>query len=516
MKWSDGEPFTTDDIVFWYEDIFMNKDLNPTYQDWLVSGGKPVVVTKIGDLTVKFKFAESNSQFLQSVAQPKGAEITAYPKHFLKTYLPKYNPEIEKLVKDSGVKNWTELFKKTFGDIGTPDFESRWQHPEVPTLNAWLMVSYYGKDSEVTAVRNPYYWKIDPAGNQLPYIDKLHYVIEDDTQKITDLAIQGKLDMQDRNVGNSMLSIASARTAIEDGSKLGNYHLFKTVFATMNTMMLSFNLNHKDPVLRQIFQDKNFRIGVSYAIDREKIIKDIYGGHGEVYQGAPRPESPFYDKEMAKQYTEFDIAKANEYLDKANLTKKDSSGYRLRPDGKRLTFTVDWGDPKILAMIQENWKAVGLDMKIGNTKDRSAYYIKKNAKDHDVAVWTGDGGIDVMQEPRYYFPYGSTNEANYALGWGYWHINPNNPLAEEPPQIVKDQMNLFADIRKTLDQEKQSDLMKAILKIAKDQFYSIGISLPVDGFGIVKNNFHNVPEAMPAAFVYPNPAPTNPSQYFIE
>ncbi|MBI5134117.1 MAG: ABC transporter substrate-binding protein [Candidatus Taylorbacteria bacterium] len=516
LKWSDGKPFTADDIMFWYEDVFLDKVLTPVYQDWLIAGGKPVKVERLGDRAVKFSFEEPNSLFLQSLAHPKGGEIVSYPKHALSGYHPKYNPDIDQAVKDAGAKDWADLFQSKFGNIGTPDNQTRWQHPEIPTLNAWVLQGIYGKDAPLVAARNPYYWKIDPTGNQLPYINRLEYAIEDDSSKIIDLVLAGKVDMQDRNVGSSMISVATARAAIEDGATKGGYHLFKTVFATMNTMMISLNLNHKDPALREIFQNKDFRIGLSHALNRERIIDLIFAGYGIPYQGAPRPESPFYDEEMAKQYTEYDVAKANGYLDRAGLKERDSAGYRKRPDGKRLTFTVDWGDAKALALIQEDWKAVGIDMKIGNTTDRTAFYSRKSNLDHDAAVWTGDGGIDVMQEPRYYFPFGSTNESNYALAWGYWFTSPDNPLAEEPPEIVKEQMSLYREIRRTADEAKQNELMARILDIAKDQFYAIGVSLPVDGFGIVRDGFKNVPEAMPAAFVYPNPAPTNPSQYFIE
>jgi peptide/nickel transport system substrate-binding protein len=479
-----------------------------------MSGGKPAVVSKVDESTVKFSFSAPHALFLQALAHPRGGEMVAYPRHYLKQFIPKYNPNIDSLVKSEGVKDWVALFKSKYGTPGTLDDQTRWQHPEVPTLNPWIMIDTYGKSPIVKAVRNPYYWKIDPAGNQLPYIDMIEFTIEDDAKKITEMAVSGKLDMQDRHVGNSMLTLTESRPLIEANQTQGGYHLFKTVFATMNTMILSFNLNHKDPVLKEIFNNKDFRVGLSYAIDRQKIIKTMFDGRGSPYQAAPRPESPFYDKEMAEQYTEYSVAKANDHLDKAGISKKDSVGYRLRPDGKRLSFTVDWGDPKTLGMIQADWKAVGIDMKIGNTSDRTAYYTKKNNKDTDVSVWTGDGGIDVIQEPRYYFPF--NDESNYAIGWAYWFFAPQNKLAEEPPQITKDQMALYRKLSETPDTEKQNEYMKEILKMAKDQFYVIGISLPVDGFGVVKNTFRNVPEAMPAGYVYPNPAPTNPPQYFIE
>ncbi len=86
---------------------------------------------------------------------------------------------------------------------------------------------------------------------------------------------------------------------------------------------------------------------------------------------------------------------------------------------------------------------------------------------------------------------------------------------EEPPAEVKRQMELYDQIKSTGDAEEQVALMKELLEIAKDQFYVIAISSAPPGYGIVKNNFHNVPALMPGAWQYPTPAPTNPEQYWI-
>lgn len=513
MRWSDGEPFTADDIIFWYENIFLNKDLSPDYISWLTSDSKPVIVEKINDYSIKFIFAEANSQFLQSLAHPRGAEITSYPKHYLSKFLPKYNPEINKLISAGGFNNYQELFIANFGIPGSPDEESRWQHPEVPTLNAWVFENKYGKNEIVKAKRNPYYWKIDIAGNQLPYIDFLNFTIVDDSNEIVDMAGSGEIDMQDRNIGNEIFAIISRKKLLEDKAEDGDYKLFKTIISSMNTVIVSFNLNHKDPILREIFQNKNFRIAVSHAINRQKIIDEVYSGFGEPYQAAPRPESPFYNEKMAKQYTEYSPEKANKYLDDIGLNAKDEQGFRLRPDGKPLTFTIDWGDPNVLVHIVNDLKEVGIKAVIGNTSNRSEFYSKKENNDHAVAIWKGDGGLEVIQEPRFYFPF--SNESNYAIAWSYWFTAPNNILAEEPPAQVKEQMRLYKELMKASDQESQNEIMKQILNIATEEFYVIGISLPVDGFGIVKNNFKNVPETIFSSYVYPNPAPTNPAQYFI-
>jgi peptide/nickel transport system substrate-binding protein len=291
----------------------------------------------------------------------------------------------------------------------------------------------------------------------------------------------------------------------------------------MNQMIIAFNLNHTDPVMRKIFQDKNFRIGMSYAINRKEIIDLVYVSQGEPWQAAPRKETPWYNETLAKQYTEYDVAKANEALDKV-LPQKDGEGFRLRPDGKRLSFQVEvqsvskeWQDA--MNLISGYWKKVGIDGQV-KVEDRSLLYTRKDANQHDAVVWGGDGGLkDGLIEARWYFPF--SNESNYAEAWMTYFRNPSGAGAqtkpEEPPADVKKQMDLYNQIIGTGDEAKQIDLMKQIMAIAVDQFYAIGTVLPPNGYGIVKNNVGNVPKSMfSSGGPYLNPAPTNTSTYFFK
>lgn len=518
MKWSDGEPFTADDITFWWEDYATNEELSPGGPpSWMITGGEPGAVEKVDDYTVKFTFKAPNGLFLQRLATPSGDQPTRYPRHYLEQFHKKYNPDnIDKLVQEAGASDWVNLFQlKGAGVPGTP-YDARWQNKELPTLFGWILTTAYGEGTRVVAERNPYYFKVDPEGNQLPYLDRIVYEVGEDVEVLVLKALNGEIDMMDRHIAT-----LANKAVFADNMEKGGYHFFETIPSSMNTMIIALNLTHKDPVMREIFQNKDFRIGLSHAINRQEIIDVVYVGQGEPWQAAPRPTSPFYNERLAKQYTEYDVDKANEYLDKV-LPEKDAEGFRLRPDGKRLSFAVEvaavgkeWIDA--LQLVQGYWKAVGIDIQV-KTEDRSLLYTRKNANEHDAVVWGGDGGLDVILEPRWYFPFSS--ESNFAEAWQTWYNNPSGAGAqtqpEEPPEPVKKQMELYDQLKATGDPDKQAELMKQILEIAADQFYVIGISLPPNGYGIVKNNFHNVPASMPGAWLYPNPAPTNPCQYFIE
>ncbi len=521
MKWSDGQPFTADDIVFWYEDVLTNeayRAVNPI-PSWLQAGDEPVVVEKLDDTTVVFRFAAPNGLFIQRLATPDGNLPTRFPRHYLEQFHPKYNPEgIDAQIREAGASDWVNLMGLKAGGVpGTP-YDARWANPDLPTLYAWTITTGYGEGARVTAERNPYYFKVDPEGNQLPYIDRLVYEQFEDVEVLVLRALAGDIDMQDRHIGT-----LGNRAVFTDNMERGNYHFFSKVPAFMNAAVIALNLTHKDPVKREIFNNKDFRIGLSYAINRDEINDLVFVGQTEPFQAAPRPESPFYNERMAKQYTEFDLALANEHLDRAGYSQRDAQGYRLGPDGNRISFVVEitaavnpfWLD--IMELVQGYWQEVGIDAQVRNI-DRALLYTRKDANEHDAMVWQGDGGLDVVLEPRWYFPFSA--ESVYAQAWQTWYNNPSGVGSltdpEEPPAITRRQMELYDQLKATGDPEQQTALMNEILEIAADEFYAIGTVLMPPGYGIVKNNFHNVPESMIDAYLYPHPGPTNPEQYFVE
>jgi peptide/nickel transport system substrate-binding protein len=518
-KWSDGEPFTADDIVFWYEAVIANEDYVATHPvgSWLMGGDEPVVVEKVDDYTVKFLFAEPNGLFLQRLATPSGAEPTRYPEHYCSQFHGAYTEDLDELIAENEATDWVNLFELKCGGIPGAPYEALWYNADLPTLYAWDITTPYGGNStQVVAERNPYYWKVDTEGRQLPYIDRLVAEIGDDVQVLVLKAMNGEIDMQDRHIAS-----LDNKAVFADNMETGDYHFFDTIPSSMNTNAIAFNLTHKDPVKREIFQNQDFRIALSHAINRQEIIDVVYVGQGEPYQLAPRPTSPFYNERLAKQYTEYDPDLANEMLD-AIYPDKNADGIRLGPDGNPIAFNVEVDATQldrvnVLELVKGYWEAVGIQANIVS-EDRSLLYTRKNGNEHDVAVWGGDGGLDVILEPRWYFPF--SDESWFAEAWVTWYNNPSGEGAlaapEEPPAEAMRQMELYDQIKASGDPAEQAELMNEILEIAADQFYAIGISLNPPGYGIVKNNFHNVPSPHANAWLYPQPGPVNPPQFWIE
>lgn len=502
MRWSDGELFTADDILFWYQAFFLNKDLNPIQFPWLTVGGKAVVVEKKDDYTVIFRFAASNGLFLQRLATPDGLSLLNFPKHYLAQFHADFNPQVADLVSKAGLKTWIELFQKKAPIVA---FTLNW---EAPSLNPWVLaMDYFGGASVLRAVRNPYYWKVDTDFGQLPYIDNVEFAIVKDNAAITELAIKGQIDMQMRSIQAAALEAKNAQQ--------GGYHTYQGIPSTSTSMVIAFNMNHTDPAKRALFQNRDFRVGLSYAINRAKT------GNSEPVQVAPVPESPLYNEKFSKQYTQYDIQKANESLDKTGFTKRDADGFRLDASAKPISFKIVVANPlpgvtnsgAMLDQIRSDWRTVGISVEMQVvTRQEAETLFGKN--DFDATVWGGDGGFEVILEPRYYFPFSIWSL--YALSWAKWFVNPQDPLAEEPPAAAKQQMELYGKLQATDDPNKQIDFMKQIIDISAEQFYVIGLNRPPVAFGIVKNNFHNVPTIMPTSYSYPDPAPTNPCQYYID
>jgi misacylated tRNA(Ala) deacylase len=209
----------------------------------------------------------------------------------------------------------------------------------------------------------------------------------------------GEIDMQDRHIAT-----LDNKAVFVDNAEKGGYGFFETVPASMNVQAIALNLTHKDPIKREIYQNKDFRIGLSHAINRQEIIDTIYVGQGQPWQLAPRPTSPFYNERLAKQYTEYNVDLANEYLDKAGYTERDAQGFRLGPDGKRIVIQVDvqaisqnWIDT--LELIKGYWAAVGIQME-PNVMDRSLMYTRKDSNEQDATTrFSGKGLAGFIQKP---------------------------------------------------------------------------------------------------------------------
>jgi peptide/nickel transport system substrate-binding protein len=512
IKWSDGQPFGVDDIEFYSEAWYRDPDLNTSL------GTNPWTFEKLDEHSFRVTFERPEGLFIQTLATPSGEQWTRYPKHYLSQFHAKYNTtNLDQLVAEAGVADWTELFRTKGAGIQGTSYNALWQNHELPTLYPWVLAqSFTGSEAQMRFNRNPYFWKVDTAGNQLPYIDSITFDVLQDNEVLVLKILNGEIDIHQRHVNNN-----ANKSVFADGAEQGGYRLYDTLPANMNMSMISLNLTHKNPAYRELFNNKDFRIALSHAINRQEIIDTIYVSQGEPWQGSPRPESVFKNDTLAKQYTEYDVDLANSMLD-AILPNKGGDGYRTLPDGSPLVISIEVATGSVsspvddMNLVSQHWQAVGINAQV-KPEDRSLLYERKEANDHDCNVWQGDGGLqDALLEMRWYAPVAA--ESNYAIPWYIWFSKPSNPTTAEeaPPEAVQQQLQLVTELRSTADEAKQAELFQQILQVAIEQFYAIGVNLPGPGYGIAKTNVKNIPNPVPDAYLYPSPAPVNTETFFFD
>lgn len=515
MRWSDGEPFTADDIRFWYEDLFRNSQFTPSPTEPFVNAdGSPVDFEMIDETTFEFRFDDPKGLFLQylATARPLDNASVHYPRHYLEQFHPDYNDDIDQEIQSAGQSDWVGLMNLRADYMANVD---------MPTLNPWVFSVGYGEGdaSRAEAQRNAYYWKVDTDGNQLPYVDRRTFDIISDPQVLVTQALAGDIHYQDRH-----LSTTQNRPVLFEGREAGGYEFIEQTPVSPNYIALLLNLNHQDPERRELYNTKDFRIGLSHGIDREEILDVVWVGQGEVAQTSPMPNSVYYNEQLAKQYTEYDVDLANEYLDRV-MPERNSDGIRLMPNGEPFIMefafsaaTPIFGDA--LELISEQWAQIGIDMR-PTSLDRTLIQTRQDAGELDAVAWErgGGDGQEVVLDPRWWFP--SNSDSYYwAPAWTAYYLDVNPETSqiepEEPPAAALRQMELYEQLQAEPDFDEQVALMNEILDIAAEEFWTMGIAWEASGYAVKRTDFMNVPDTMPASWIYPTPGPTNPEQYFIE
>jgi peptide/nickel transport system substrate-binding protein len=498
MKWSDGAPFTADDIMFYIEDVLMNEELNggAVTADWLPeSTGDKLQVEKLDDYTVKFTFAEPNGTFLYTLATFSGRQIAWYPKHYLEQFHAKYNENIDELVASEGKTSWNELFQaKAFGPVtDTVDYFSV---SERPTLFPWVVKTPIGTGTQITMERNPYYWKVDDAGNQLPYIDEIIGTVYEEGEARTLAMLNGELDyVKDPGSENRSLYFGAAdegkplyvRTLISDGG---------------NTNSLHFNQTAQDPIVAEVFANKDFRIGMSHAINREEIIEIVHNGQGTPAQTSPLEGSPLYNEQLATQYTEYNVDLANEALDKV-LPEKDADGFRLASDGQRFSFALTVSNDlsfgtyyvQVAELLKEYWAAVGVEMQINSIpNEQFELALRENTIEATLFTDGSQAGILPIIDPVTTVP-GSYHShfGNAWYGWLTKAANRDQSIAMTDDALAVRKM-YDENVLRATSPDAQIAAMQEVLQASADNFWVLGISRFGELYYPLSSRVGNIPE----------------------
>lgn len=497
LKWSDGKPWTVDDIVFWWEDIETNKDISPAIHTEFVVNGKPMTLQKIDDTTIKLKFDGPNGLILRMLAfhgnqWPLNFEKFGFfaPAHYLKQFHPKYTPGTD-----------VKTFIAKADDL----------NPDRPVMSPWMVTQYKAGDAKLIAKRNPYYYKVDPQGQQLPYIDTVEMSLVENNDAVAAKALSCEIDMQFRSLDLRKFPLFS-----ENAQKCG-YRLFR--WPSAQGTMLAFWPNQTytaDPVLRDIFRNKDFRMALSYAIDRSKINAVAY-----LDQGVPRsslivPDSTFYVPEVEKLYADFDQKKAAELLDKAGLKLGSDGKIRTRSDGKPLEIVIETertgAEVDGIQLVAEAWTAVGVKTTV-KTMTRDLFWPRATGNETQISVWSTDRGLEPFVDPIYLFPF---DERSWmAPANGVWYKS-GGQKGEKPEGKLAEAQQLYDKMRAELDPAKQVDIGKQIVKMATEEAWTISTVGMVPAPVVVKNNFRNVPEKYTQDWIIFAPGSIDPPQFFFK
>ncbi len=511
-KWSDGQPFTADDIMFWYNDILLNEELTPSGLTWMKNPDSSTVkVEKVGDYAVKWTFATPNTAFLLDLANKDGADkaisnLAFAPAHYLKQFHPAYvdQAELDTKVAEAGFDTWTELFAVE-------------AIPQVsgtrPSMAAWAPNGTSVSDPVFTIVRNPYYVGVDPAGNQLPYVDEVRFTQYLDKETLNLAAVEGKIDMQGRHIDMQNYPV------LVQNAEANGYRVITWPAFGGSEAVVMFNQTWTGPEV-EMFRNKDFRIALSYAIDREAIKELAFLGVGEARQGVPAPFHPYYPgDEYAFKYTELNIDLANEILD-GILSNKDADGFRTLPDGSPLDIElgivpeqfVDW--PSIGQLVVEDWAEVGIKAHV-ELRERTLHFAMRPANELMAEMWNEDTtGFPFSGAPK--FDPRSDPALCFAPLYGKWYTSDGAEGVEPPADIAR--IVEIIDEAKLSPRGRQIELAQELFRLWADNVWEIGtvgLTPSVQGVVVVDANLKNVPEVAGNDWPLRTPGDTRPEQYFF-
>lgn len=516
MKWSDGMPFTADDVLFAINDIFGNEELNGgTFPAGLLKPGDTAPVTeKIDDYTFTITFDTSYGMFLINMTGYPGWELVTAPKHYLEQFHIDYNPDgIDALIAETeGAEDWVSLFQQhsAVGPGTDPALISR--DVNYPTLFPWIYTEPMGTGTQFVAERNPYYHWVDADGNQLPYIDRIVGTAYQSEETMLIDVLDGQFDTMANTTDEQ-------RVLFFDNQDSSGLAIYPTLSEAGATTTVHFNMTH--PEFGEVFSMKDFRIAMSHAIDREEVIDIVYFGQGEPRQISPMEDSPLYNEQLTTQYLAFSPDLANEYLDNV-LPDRDADGWRINPaTGEKLSFVMtvqadDYGlrFSDVAELLKGYYAEVGVDM-IVEVVDNEVWTQRAEENALEASLFTGEGGygITAITDPRYYVPI--QNQGVWGMGWSLWYIDPTNEAGIEPPQEIKDHIDLYESVLQAPSSEERLELMGQVLQNAADNFWVMSISSPTSSYRPINAAINNIPDSWVGGWNPGGPAIVKPEQWYF-
>lgn len=473
-KWSDGDPFDTQDIDFYWNDIIMDPEVSPLMgaSQETYSGA---VLNIVDDYTFTMSFDTAfPEQVLYALAY---GNFCPGPSHVLKPQHPKYGGESY------------ETFRNAFP-------------PEMlgfPVMGAWAVVEYR-PDDIVVLRRNPYYWKVDSDGNQLPYLNEMQYRLSTWADRDVQ-AVAGTGDFS--NLEQAESYVESLRRAADPNSPARLAFGPRTIGYSVLPNLSGNGWGEPDDraqAVRELNRDLNFRKAISYALDRQRLGESLVKGpFTTIYPGGIYAGTSFYDKDSTVYYP-YSVETAKHYFEEAGLVDTDGDGFVNYPSdvmgGADVQMTLlaqnDYQTDKNLAegfvaIMEEAGLKVALNLLAGKDYDDARYagkfdwYVYRNTAEM----------ITVVQQTTQLAPVGPTTALQHRAN------NAGEMDLMDWEQQMVDVVNAFVGTR---DAAERVELMKQYQKLHTENLYSVGLTA-YPGALIINKRFANIPAGAPI-FMY--------------
>ncbi|MDV7106206.1 ABC transporter substrate-binding protein [Vibrio sp. TH_r3] len=506
MKWSDGVPFTTEDVAFWYNDLELNSKLSPSVKSLFLSGGEPAKLNIIDEQTFEFEFKQPNPNLIEMhLRSTIEFRLPQSPKHYLKDYLPSFTSEqeLEKKIQLAGMTDWRQLFHNRWNTRSNTN-------PDLPVLYTWI----YDTDPQELqqrAVRNPYYWKVDTEGNQLPYIDAMTWPQTAEPQVMILKALAGEVDI------DRISKLTSDFTALKKGEQAGNYTTRLMDLSDHGNMLVLFSNQDYDgnAEVMRLLRSKKFRHAISLGIDRDTQNQILGVGLSEPAQSVLLTTSPGGSQKTSQAYTQLDPKTANKLLDELGLDKRDKDGYRLDKDGKQLSFLVHFQAGRKISeegaiLIKSDMDNLGLRF-VMRSDEKSYFNQIRRGGDYQMVLHNNTSGLNPLFGANNYFPVMSEN--NFApLQSAYYLSNGTSGVKPTPEMEILSEY--YEQLLNETNKEEFARKVNEVMEIHAENLYAIGILRYTGSPAVVHNRMKNVPERFYS--VYKSPFFHKKEQMFIE
>ncbi|MGQ9677555.1 MAG: ABC transporter substrate-binding protein [Chloroflexota bacterium] len=508
MRWSDGEPVTVDDWLFFWNDMVNDTTVALAVPLGTNPGGETMKVDKVDDFTLKFTFSQSNPLFLEYMSRGYyGSATQTVPAHYMKQFHPKYN---------------TDLAADQVQDL-ISRFNYPYNYPDMPSLMPWKVVEAKVGEKMVLE-RNPYYWKVDSQGNQLPYLDGIDITIMKDPEVMKLKAIAGEIDCQ-----FDFFEVKDVPMLKENQEK-GDYRLMLWPGTDFGWPILILGYANADTGLADLFYDQKFRIAMSVAINRTRINELTSLGLATPRQAALSKEAPefqtpegkkVYD-EWAASYAAHDPEQAKALLDEIGLVDVNGDSFRERADGSLLELIGDVvADDKISVeaadLIREDFEAVGLKL-IVNAKEYS--YCSNRALSGESQIWIrgGNAAWGLISATAHWTPieYGGCYVCPPC--GRYFQTGGKEGVPARPGSVLEKLQQAYSELIKIVDpDERTKELLNAYRLHIDEGPVNIGTVADHPVPVLVKNSFRNVPDkGLIGPWDLGFPGTSCPEQFFMK